>query len=205
MLLSVSAFIEMIVKNTRRSPAFRFASRPAVSGLLLFMLAPLIVTNLPGSTPAVSREYQIKAAFLYNFTRFVEWVPEYFETEDSPILIHVLGTNPFGDELRDSFAGREVSGRGFKVEFVPTFTDSRTPHLLFVPAGAELLIDGDLNEIHQQGVLTVGESEAFVRMGGVITFTLHADRVRFFVNRDSARDANLTISTQLLQLALTPR
>jgi hypothetical protein len=169
------------------------------------MLAPLNVTNMPASTPAISREYQIKAAFLYNFTRFVEWAPNHFETEESPIVIHVLGNNPFGDELRESVAGREVNGRSFQVEFVPTLADSRKPHLLFVPTSTELLIEGVIEELHQHGVLTVGESETFLQMGGVITFTLQADRVRFFVNRDSAGDANLTISAQLLQLALAPR
>lgn len=177
----------------------------AVTALLLLLVCSLAAPETPAIAQPVSREYQIKAAFLYNFTKFVDWPPERFETGDSPIVIGVLGRNPFGDELSDVVEGREVNGRGLIARNLESPDDIEEVHLLFVASGEESLLDGSLDTLHESGVLTVGESEAFRDLGGIVTFTLQADRIRFFINRDSAREAELRISAQLLQLALASR
>jgi len=151
---------------------------------------------------SVSKEYQLKAAFLYNFTKFVEWPSQSFANTDSPIVIGVLRGNPFGGELEKAVSGRTVNGRKIVVTEVPSPAAARQTHILFVGAAQ----DSNLNEVKGAlngiAVLTVGESEAFARQGGIITFTLQNDSLRFAINKDSAQKAGLKISSQLQKLAL---
>jgi hypothetical protein len=147
----------------------------------------------------ISKEYQIKAAFLYNFTKFVYWPPECFASATSPIVIGVLGQNPFGDELKKIVKDRTVNGRAILVTLIHTANEVPSVHLLFVPAGEETR----LAPIAWQNaaVVVVGESERFAALGGTISFTREADKVRFAINLDSAGRARLKISAQLLKLA----
>lgn len=149
----------------------------------------------------VSKEYQIKAAFLYNFTKFVEWPPQRFETTASPIRIGVLGTNPFGDELELIVRGRKINGRELKIKILESTNEATTVDLLFVTAGEEKRITDDMAKIQSAGVLTVGESKQFGELGGIIIFTKVAGKIRFEINQDSAEQAGLKISAQLLKLA----
>jgi hypothetical protein len=152
---------------------------------------------------SVSKEYQLKAAFLYNFTKFVEWPPEQFANETSPIVIAVLGANPFGNEITDLVKNRSVKGRPIIVRFIDSASEIPGAHIVFVSAGAESRLPEPF--LGQPGVLTVGETSEFAARGGIIRFTLIGEKVRFEINQTSSEKAGIKLSGQLLKLATAIR
>ncbi|MFA6289772.1 MAG: YfiR family protein [Opitutaceae bacterium] len=188
--------------HTLSSPAGYNARRLLLAFFALLCLAGHAAI---GATPAVSKEYQVKAAFLYNFTKFVEWPASRFPDDTSPIVIAVLGRNPFGDELAAIIRTRKVNGRELVVKIIASADEAATAHLLFVGADEETLLVGKMEPLQKAGVLTVGESPRFIASGGIINFTLETDKVRFQINPLAGQQAGLKISAQLLKLAMIVR
>ncbi len=151
----------------------------------------------------VPKEYQLKAAFLYNFTKFIEWPPARFADANSPIVIGVLGENPFGGELEKIVRGRTVNGRAILVRTVNNAGEGSAVHLLFVPAGEE----PRLPEVAPPAaaIVTIGESRDFAALGGMITFTRVDDKLRFEINMAAAERRRLKINAQLQKLATVVR
>ncbi len=164
------------------------------------LLIALLIIHGPARAE-VPREYQIKAAFLYNFAKFVQWPESRFSAPDSPLVIGVLRANPFGDELEKAVRGRKISGRPVVVRLVSGSTAARQTHLLFVGAGLE----SNLAALKGHAVLTVGESAEFARQGGMITFIPQDGTVRFAIDKQAADEAGLKISAQLQKLSLGAR
>ena len=161
-----------------------------IAGLLL------AASTYAASGPESHLEYQVKAAFLYNFLKFVEW-PE--QAGDGPLVICVQGRDAFGGYLEEAVHGKKVNGRDVVVRHVARLSDARDCHILFVPNG-----EFRRSAIGAQpGMLTVGESAGFLEAGGVINFYLENDRVRFEIRPESARQAGLRVSAQLLKLGST--
>jgi hypothetical protein len=154
---------------------------------------------------AVSREYQIKAAFLYNFTKFVEWPPSRFATPESPIIIGILGDNPVGDVLETIVKARRVNNRPIEIRLVATKAEAAEVHVLFSGAGQEPQLTAMVGLLRAQSVLTVGETPLFAASGGIIDFVVGGDKVRFFINAESGEQSGLKISAQLLKLAIPVR
>lgn len=152
-----------------------------------------------------SKEYQLKAAFIYNFTKFVEWPPQSFTQTNSPIVIGILGRNPFDDELEKIVKERYVNGRGIVVKHITSPPGPEPFHLVFVSNGEEEKWAEVLKSFQKTAVLTVGESEKFALSGGMINFIRQADKVRFEINQDSTEEAGLKINAQLLKLATSVR
>lgn len=152
----------------------------------------------------VSREYQVKAAFLYNFTKFVEWPPQRFDHPDAPIVIGVVGGDPFHGELEKTVRDRRVNGRGISVVFLRSPSERRDLHVLFVPAGTDRRFAAGVMA-NRAGVLTVGESEQFLAESGIVRFTTLEQKVHFEINPEQAEHAGLKISAQLLKLATLVR
>jgi hypothetical protein len=159
----------------------------------------------PAERAPISREYQIKAAFLYNFTKFVEWPPGRFPAPDSPIVIGLLGGNPFGNELLTIVRNRKVNGRAIEVRVVTTAAEAASVHVLFASAGQEAQAASMADALRRAGVLTVGESPAFAAAGGVVDFVLEGDKVRFKIDLAAGQRAGLKLSVQLLKLATEVR
>lgn len=173
---------------------------------MLFLLLGLLTLGVHpafGADPAISKEYQIKAAFLYNFSKFVQWPPERFPGETSPIVIAVLGKNPFGDELNKLVKDRLVNGRAIEVRLIAPGADLHSVHILFIAAGEESRLAAGV--FGEPGILTVGESADFAARGGIINFTLSDEKVRFEINQGSGDKAGLKLSGQLLKLATVIR
>jgi hypothetical protein len=171
---------------------------------MLLLLAGLLLTDgrvVAGADSPVSKEYQLKAAFLYNFTKFVEWPSHRFAQTNSPIIIGVLGRNPFGGELEKIVKDRKVNGRDILVTNITDSAGVKAVHMVFISAGEEERWNEALTTLRGTAVLTVGESGSFARTGGMINFTLQADKVRFEINQDPAEAAGLKFSAQLLKLA----
>ncbi|MDX1483906.1 MAG: YfiR family protein [Alphaproteobacteria bacterium] len=148
----------------------------------------------PGAAERV-REYQIKAAFLYNFAILTEW-PE--ARSDTAFRICVAGANPFGASLR-ALAGKKVKGRRIVPRQVTNLGEARRCDILFVETAADY---GDLLEdLRDAPVLTVSSTPGFTRRGGIIGFTVEGNRLRFEVNLTAARRAGVVLRSRLLRLA----
>ena len=188
----------------KRLPVLIWACGPLrklVTGLMLLRLLLLAGTGAAGAEGPGIKEYQLKAAFLYNFTKFVEWPAASFPSSDAPIVIGVLGRNPFGPELESVIKDRKVNGRGLVIRMIEKASDAKLVQLLFVPSTEDGRLDDLAKELSQANVLTVGESAAFAKGGGMINFILEGDKVRFEINPGSAEKAGLKISAQLQKLA----
>ena len=150
----------------------------------------------------IAREYKVKAAFIYNFAKFVEWPSQKLGGDTAPLVIGVLGPNLFGDELENALKGRQINGRGIVVRQFDDVEAAKAAHLLFVSINDEAKLRKALKEY---GVLTIGQSESFTRNGGIITFTFEHDKLGFVINVGAAEQAGLKISAQLQKLAKSVR
>ncbi len=146
-------------------------------------------------------EYQVKAAFLFNFAKFVEWPAETFKSADQPIGICVLGPNPFGSALNKVVAGKAVGNRQFVVREVRDAQQAGECHIVFVSLDGWPRSRAVLGDIKKCCVLTVGETGEFIDGGGMINLRLEDARVRVEINPDAAERARLRISSKLLSLA----
>jgi hypothetical protein len=147
--------------------------------------------------PDVSLEYRVKAAYLFNFAKFIEWPPP---ARSGPLTICVAGRNVFGDVLEQTIAGEAVDGRPLTARVILEPMDGC--HILFVPQGAAET--AYLRTTQDTPVLTVGETPGFVARGGVANFVLEGGRVRFEIDPGHADRAGLRISSRLLRLARVP-
>lgn len=146
-------------------------------------------------------EYQVKAAFLYNFAKFVEWPPGTFGKFNEPIGICIAGSNPFGSTLEDMVQGKKVGERAFAIR---QLVDAPAPgrcQILFIGNTEGKRTRALIEALKGSGVLTVGESSDFTALGGIITFRLEGQRVRIQVALEAADHAHLRISSKLLSLA----
>jgi hypothetical protein len=151
-----------------------------------------------------SSEYLIKAGFIFNFAKFVEWPPTTFAQADSPIVIGILGTDPFGAIIDQIVQDKKIGARGFVVKRLKWGADPkdlRECKILFVSASERAHIDELVQIVRGLPILTVGETPGFAERGGVIRLVLEDNKVRFEVNVEAARQAGLTISSRLLTLA----
>ena len=146
-------------------------------------------------------EYQVKAAFLYNFAKFVEWPPGTFASPTEPIGICIVGQNPFGSTLEYMVQGKKVGDRGFEVRRLPDTQQAKGCQILFIGAAEWRRTRALLDAVKGPGVLTVGETDDFTVDGGMISFRLDGPRVRIQVDLQAAEHAKLRISSKLLSLA----
>jgi hypothetical protein len=168
--------------------------------LLSLMVLLGAVLQLHAQAPAFD-EYQVKAAFLYNFAKFVEWPPGTFAASTDPIGICIIGENPFGSTLESMVQGKKIGGRPFAVRSLTDIQFAKRCQILFIGAGewkrARLVLDA----VKGSPVLTVGETGDFTASGGVIAFQLEGPRVRIQIALEPAERAKLRISSKLLSLA----
>ncbi len=167
---------------------------------------------------AQSLEYQIKAAFLYNFIKFVEWPGEKTADSNEPIIIGIIGKDPFGsafdpiknDIVKDKkvvikrFTGLEElknSGEENKSKPHPQVETIKKCHLLFICNSENKKLKETINLVRNYSVLTVADTQGFLESGGIINFVMEEKKVRFEINITAAKRAKLKIRSQLLKLA----
>ena len=160
------------------------------------------ISLLPGQ---MAEEYPIKAAFLYNFAKFVDWPAQSFPTSSDPIAVCVLGQNPFGPALEEAVRGKTVNYRPLALRKVSDAQQARQCHILFVSSSERKRLGALLGELKGASVLTVGETEEFIPSGGVVNLKCDGERVRFEIDPEAATRAGLHISSKLLSLAQTKR
>jgi hypothetical protein len=173
------------------------------------MLAALCLLAISRGVAADARapaadEWQIKSAFIYNFTKFVEWPEAALGGPAQPIVIGVLGEKPLAQQLAAVVAGRNVKGRPIEVRAVRTAAEARATQLLFVAAAEESRYAAMRDELAESPVLTVGETPSF-SVTGAIGFVQEGEKLRFEINVDIAERSHLKISSQLQKLAAAVR
>jgi YfiR/HmsC-like len=170
-----------------------------------FLLIAMMATALPPlEALAQSRsagEYELKAAFLFNFAKFVEWPPGSFSGIDAPIRLCLLGADPFEGSLEQVVQDKLAGGRRLQVEHPLNASKARGCHILFVSSLEGKPDRALLHGGYGPGVLTVGETSDFTRAGGVIDFVQQQNRVAFEINLEAADRAGVKISSKLLSLA----
>jgi hypothetical protein len=149
-----------------------------------------------------SSESLIKAAFTYNFAKLMEWPANSFPQADSPIVIGVLGTDPFGGTLDEVLKGKTVNNRPFVVKHLKWGMDIKDCNILFVSPSETAHFDEIFRTVKNQPILTISETPGFAQRGGIINFIVVDNKVRFEVNVDAAKQANINISSRLLSLAI---
>ena len=146
-------------------------------------------------------EYAIKAAYLYNFAKFVEWPPQSFSTASAPLVICIAGFNPFGDAL-SALADKTVENHPVELRHSPDARGFNQCHILFISRGEQGRFRSLLAQCSGLPILTVSDIGAFAQMGGMVGLVESEQRIRFEINLHAARQAGLSLSSQLLKLAL---
>jgi hypothetical protein len=167
--------------------------------LLALVLAGTLGRACAGGPPI--EEYQVKAAFLFNFAKFVEWPAEAFKAADQPLAICVLGQNPFGSSLDQAVEGKVLRNRKFVVLEITNTPPAGKCHILFVSSSERKRSRRVLEDVKTCCVLTVGETEEFIASGGMINLKLKDERVHLEIDPEAAERAGLRISSKLLSLA----
>ena len=162
------------------------------------ILGLLLTTGVLGQQ---AEEYRVKAAFLYNFAKFVEWPPLAFMSPTDPLVIGVLGKNPFGDALAAAVAGKTLGGRAFQVRELANAQQGSSCQIVFISSSERKRLKLLFGELGSSGVLTVGETDNFAAEGGIINFKIESGSVRLQINLEAARKQGLRISPKLLSLA----
>jgi hypothetical protein len=162
----------------------------------------LLVMGLnPAAGQVVSHEYPLKSVFLLNFAQFTGWPTNVFEQADSPLVIDVLGTDPFGPLLDDAVRGETVNGRKFVVERHQHVEDIKTCHILFISQSEAPRLGKIIAALKNRSILTVSDIEGSAHHGVCVRFITEDNKIRLRINLDSLKKAGLTMSSQLLRLA----
>lgn len=181
---------------------------PGESGLRLcrvarfFLLLALVGSPLSARVQAQSaNEYQVKAAFLYNFAKFVDWPAEAFGGSNGTLIIGVVGEDPFGGTLDQAINGKSIGGRSLVVRRLKWGQDLRSCQILYISSSERKHLPQIIQSLRGASVLTVGDMGQFNQQGGIINFILEENKVKFEINSRGADQARLRISSKLLALA----
>jgi hypothetical protein len=177
----------------------------AIGCRLLWLVLLTLSSAVFGNPATDSREYQIKAAFLYNFTRFTEWPVGSFADAGSPIAIGTYCAEPFSGMLEQLVKNRAVNGRRIAVTHLDTADAARAMHVVFVCADSEALLVSIQDAVRFSPVLTVSETNRSAAGIACIDFQVDDGKVRFEINMTASDHAGLKISAQLQKLAIAVR
>jgi len=163
----------------------------------LSLIVAVVIALAPASAQQIPLEYQVKAAYLYNFVKFVQWPAP---ARSGPINICLAGRNPFGTVLAETIRDEIVDNRPLTSRVI--LEPESDCHVLFIPDGAPLVY---LRAAHETPTLTVGETADFLMQGGIISFVNDGPNVRFAISSEAADRVQLQVSSRLLRLAINAR
>jgi hypothetical protein len=167
--------------------------------LVSLMLGPRV--SGAEAAPPLSREYQIKAVFLFNFPEFVDWPPRAFAGPESPLVIGILGRDPFGAYLRNLVQGESVNHHPLAVVGCRTLAEAAGCQVLFISRSEAGRLAEVLRGLKGRSILTVSDADAFDAAGGMIRFATENNKTRLKINLEAAQAADLTLSSKLLRRA----
>jgi hypothetical protein len=171
---------------------------------VLFAIACWLFLNTCSNAVAQNEEnaeYPVKLAFLYNFTKFVEWPPESYREASAPLAICIVGHDPFSPDLETELRTRKVGDHPVEVRPLRATDSVNACHVVFVPVTEKDHAEKIMKSLQGSNTLTVGESDGFAAMGGIINLVVEGDKIRFEVNPAAADRAGLKISAKLLSMA----
>jgi len=148
-----------------------------------------------------SREYQIKAVFLYNFTQFIEWPAHSFHGPQAPAVIGILGKDPFGKYLEETIAGESINKHPLVIQHFNTIEEVSNCHLLYININDKSKLEQIVEKLKGKSVLTISDANGFYKMGGMIRLYTKDDKINIQVNLEETKAENLIISSKLLKLA----
>ncbi|MGZ5543365.1 MAG: YfiR family protein [Limisphaerales bacterium] len=185
---------------TRRFNIFAngFAAR-AMRLLLALLILGLSVSPL-AAQPVVA-EYKLKAVFLFRFTDYVAWPPQAFERDKRPFVIGIFGNDPFDGFLDETVRGETVKGHAVEVRRFKSLDEITSCNMLYVSNSAGGRLSEIFARVKGRPILTVSDIPEFATRGGMIRFVKNGSRVGFRINVDAAKEAGLSISAKLLQMA----
>lgn len=181
-----------------RGASWRLLLRAASAG---FVLAHFCLPAARPQQPALS-EAHVKAAFVYNFAKFVEW-PAQALPADAPVVVGVAGDLDLAAVVRETLRNKSVQGHGFEVRYFPPNENLSLCHILFVASHEKLHVQRILHVAQDAPTLTIGEIRGFSDWGGIIELVLEDNKFRFEINAGAARRGGLRVSSRLLRLART--
>src|ERR1700719_2247446 len=175
------------------------------SKILVGALAALLFALHPTISSAQSQvdEYRLKAAFLFHFTQFVEWPTGSLGNADAPFVICIAGEDPFRGGLEETVQGKSVASRPVRIRHIKRVQEGQECRVLFIGKSESEGISPLTATLRNMPVLTVGESDDFLKKAGIIRFCVEDRKIRFEVNQEAAETVNLKISSRLLLLAKT--
>jgi uncharacterized protein DUF4154 len=192
-------------------PRHARSCRPVIVRTARLLSAILCALALPflqrasAQESAPPLEYQVKAAFLFNFAKFVEWPPDTPRTAEDAFVICVFDDEVLARALDQAVIGKTVEGRVFRMRRLQNLDDPRSCRMLYLGGNDTPRLSTLLRSIRTNAVLTVGNTRGFTRLGGIINFIMQDNRVRFEINPEAADRAGLRVSSKLLQLATIVR
>jgi hypothetical protein len=193
--------------NPVLAPNPGWAAAPLWLHLTLWLMAnawPLMPLEASGQT-TTSQEYHVKAAFLFNFAQFVQWPTNAFAEAKAPLVIGVIGEDPFGAVLDEIVRGESVNGHPLLVQRYRRAAEIKACHILFINEPDRKRLEETLTLTKGASILTVGETGEFTRLGGMVQFFTESGKIRFQINVETTQRSNLEVSSRLLRLArLTP-
>ena len=181
--------------------------RPAYILRFFICLSIFVGTLVPAAREVCAdereaAEYEVKAAFLYNFAKFTEWPSASFASDQAPLAICILGDNPFGKAF-DPIRSKTVRNRSVAIREIVNPDAAKGCQVLFISASERERFDDILRSLGTRSVLTVSDVKRFTQSGGMITFVTVDGKIRFEINNRAASHAGLKISSQMLKLAET--
>jgi hypothetical protein len=156
---------------------------------------------VPAESLAGVGEYQVKAAFLYNLIKFTDWPTNGFASSEAPMVIGIVGDDPFGQTIDDLVRGETVGIRPLQIKRLKAGEDLSSCHVLFISKSEKDQFPLILNQVKPRPVLTVSDTPGFAEQGGMVTLLLSSKTVKLEINQAVAEDAGLRISAKLLKLA----
>jgi hypothetical protein len=193
---------QAIIRQRLDRPGFSsLLARRRVSPLLVLLLLLAPAASSFAADPQTLTEYQIKAGFFFNFTRFVDWPESAFVTASSPILVCVLGETPLTDLVTDVALGKVVNGRAVSIRRVKASDDLRRCNLLFISAEEDRHTAEILASVKKTNTLTVGETPGFAQAGGMINFSVQENRVKLELNLEATTRAGLKVNSKLIAVS----
>ena len=164
---------------------------------MIFLLA---LPAYHGARADDTSEYYIKAAYLYNFAKFMTWPDDTFESEDSPFILCILGASPFGDAIK-TLEDKMIGKRKYSVQFCEDMGQMKECHILYISSSEKERVQTILGEAAKTPRLTVSDMEDFTQKGGMVRFILKGKKIHFEINIDNVKRSKLNVSSRLLKIA----
>jgi hypothetical protein len=201
-LRSVKAVKSDAQKLSPTGPAT--GTSPSLTVLTLIICSILPIPQLAGAQQSPS-EYEVKAAYLFNFGRFIEWSDKSMPAKEGAFEICVLGQDPFGATLDTTLAGTSLKGKSVAAKRILKSQDINSCRILFISSSEDGRLKEILDTLQNSNVLTVSDIPGFSQRGGMIQFVVQGSKVRFEINLGSAEEAGLSVSSELLKVATNVR